>query len=206
MSKRSLIIFAKVSRPGEVKTRLGSTLGMERAAAIYREFAEHAFTLADELARGGVNTCLFYSPGASKAEVMEWVGRDFVYYAQQGDSLGERMHQAFAATFLDGTSQSVIIGTDVPELRVERIKSAYEALQSHDVVIGPSTDGGYYLLGMNAPLKNVFANVAWSTDSVFRTTMDTIHARGYACHLLPEEKDIDTEEDYKAFLQRAQRG
>jgi hypothetical protein len=206
MSNQSLIIFAKLPRPGEVKTRLGSTLGMERAVGIYREFAEHAFTLADDLGRRGVSTYLFYAPGASKTEVKGWVCRDFVFHEQQGDSLGERMHQAFAKTFQDGADASVIIGTDVPELRVERIRSAYDALVSHDLVIGPSTDGGYYLLGMNGPLKKVFENVEWSTDSVFRATMNTVRAHGYSCHVLPDEKDIDTEEDYKAFLQRTQRG
>ncbi len=206
MLKLSLIIFAKLPRPGEVKTRLGSTIGMEPAAGIYAEFAEHAFTLADNLGRRGVKTYLFYAPGASAGEVKAWVGRDFVFHEQQGDSLGERMLQAFAQTFQDGGDASVIIGTDVPELCVERIDSAYDALPTHDLVIGPSTDGGYYLLGMKAPVKNVFENVKWSTGGVFQTTMGLIRDAGFECHVLPEENDIDTREDYEAYLERKSRG
>lgn len=202
MNHSALIIFAKLPRAGEVKTRLGESIGMEQAAKVYKEFAEHAFTLADGVNAKDIVVYIFYAPGASEIEIKQWVGRPFHFIEQRGNSLGDRMRNAFDRTFADGATQTVIIGTDVPELDARTLHSSFAYLTSHDIVIGPSTDGGYYLLGMNVPTKDVFDGIVWSSSAVTETTLARIEAGNYSFALLPVLSDIDTEEDYRAYVQR----
>ncbi len=201
MNDCALIIFAKLPRPGEVKTRLGKSIGMEKAAEIYKQFAEQAFTLADGLKSKGVTIYIFFVPGAEMNEVGAWVGRDFLFIEQAGDNLGERMYNAFGRTFADGAKRSVVIGTDVPELNSSIIDSAFSQLDGHDIVLGPSTDGGYYLLGMKS-LQPVFDGIEWSTDRVLRQTLDRLTSLHLSNAMLREIADVDTEEDYRLYLAR----
>jgi rSAM/selenodomain-associated transferase 1 len=202
MNHSALIIFAKLPRAGEVKTRLGRSIGMEKASAVYRQFAEHTFTLADGLHSPDIRVYIFYAPGASEEEIREWVGREFVFVEQRGNTLGDRMKNAFDTTFADGATQTIIIGTDVPELNVDVIRSAYTMLSTHDIVIGPSTDGGYYLLGMNATTKDVFDGITWSVETVLHQTLAKLHSLMLSHQLLPSLSDIDTEEDFRDYRRR----
>lgn len=202
MDHRALIIFAKLPRAGEVKTRLGRAVGMARAADIYRELAEHAFGIADELASGGTKVYLFYDPIATGQDIRSWIGRRFSYVPQEGQSLGDRMHHAFAMAFDDGARHAVIIGTDVPELQASMVNNAFNRLANHDIVIGPSLDGGYFLLGMTAPIKDVFHGVVWSTGKVFDGTMARIRQLDLSCSVLPALADIDTEQDLREYETR----
>src|SRR5437867_3767676 len=198
----ALIIFARLPRPGEVKTRLGHSLGMERAAVTYREFAGHAFGLGNDFVGQGVGVYLFYDPLGEESAIRKWVSHPFKFFKQQGENLGYRMQHAFSTTFCDGCVRSMIIGTDVPELDSGTITDAFHALRSCDIVLGPSSDGGYYLLGMNDPTKDVFDDIAWSTHTVFADTIARIKQLGLAYHALPVLADIDTEDDYKELLIR----
>jgi uncharacterized protein len=202
MVEHALIIFARLPREGEVKTRLGRSLGMDVAARIYREFAEHAFSLGEQLATMGKRVYLFFDPLASEAEMRRWTGHAFVHLPQGGITLGDRMQNAFDETFRRGSTCSVIVGTDVPELDVTAIHHAYELLTVHEVVIGPSTDGGYYLLGMKAPTKDLFRGITYSTDGVFKQTLARAGELRLSVSLLDELADIDTKEDYELYLHR----
>ncbi len=202
MKSRALILFAKLPRPGNVKTRLGADLGMDKAAEVYRILAEHAFTLADTAMSNGVKVYLFFVPDASESEMRNWVGRDFVYCPQQGVTLGDRMKHAFSRTFDDGSNTTAILGTDVPDLTTDVLFSSYELLSKVDIVLGPSTDGGYYLLGMNRPVKSVFDGIEWSTDRVFLQTLQLLKQQRLSFDVLPEFSDIDTKEDYEKYLAR----
>ena len=198
----ALIIFARLPRPGEVKTRLGQTLGMEQAAEVYRQFSEHAFTLANRLAGHDVRVYLFFDPLAEESEMRAWVKHRFRFFKQEGSDLGCRMRSAFDRTFHDGAARTVIIGTDVPELDEGTIGEAFCVLKTRDLVLGPSSDGGYYLLGMNAPTKDVFEGIVWSGPTVFTATVARIKRLGLSYNQLPELADIDTREDYMDFLNR----
>ncbi|HET6273917.1 MAG TPA: TIGR04282 family arsenosugar biosynthesis glycosyltransferase [Bacteroidota bacterium] len=202
MDHRALIMFAKLPRAGEVKTRLGRAVGMDRAADIYKELAEHAFGIADELASSGTKVYLFYDPIATGQDIRSWIKRRFSYVPQQGRSLGDRMQHAFAVTVGDGAQQTVIIGTDVPELQASMVNNAFNRLANHDIVVGPSLDGGYFLLGMTAPIKDVFNGVEWSTDQVFDGTMARIRQLDLSCSVLPALADIDTEQDLREYETR----
>jgi len=203
---RALIVFAKPPRPGGVKTRLGETLGMDRAAAVYRECAEHAFALARACAREGILVHLCATPGADEEEMRRWVGCGGCLFSEQkGETLGERMRSAFLAAFEGGARRAVIIGTDVPELELPVLLGAFGMLEEFQAVVGPSTDGGYYLLGMQAPLKELFEGIAWSSSAVMSGTEARLKALGLHYALLPELADIDTEADYRAYLERSAR-
>ncbi|MBM2841996.1 MAG: hypothetical protein HW412_2524 [Bacteroidetes bacterium] len=200
---RALIIFAKMPRPGEVKTRLGKTMGMHEAARVYAELAERTFQVGRDLGRQGCKVFLFYDPSASETNVRDWVKEEFLFIPQQGDTLGERMHHAFDVTFQQGTERTVIVGTDIPDLELALLQEAFDMLGSHDVVVGPTTDGGYYLLGMKPPTKDIFSGIAWSTPVVYADTVRRIGRLGLSLSVLRELVDIDTEESYNEYTRRS---
>ncbi|MFN0158013.1 MAG: TIGR04282 family arsenosugar biosynthesis glycosyltransferase [Bacteroidota bacterium] len=202
LTTQALIIFAKLPRAGHVKTRLGKAIGMSAAAEIYKLFAEHAFTLGRQLLKKEIKVYVFYDPPASVDEVRTWVGPLFRLIPQEGTTLGDRMRRAFEYTFATGSSRTIIIGTDVPELDLLTLESAFVRLGKDDVVVGPSSDGGYYLLGMNAPTKELFDGVHWSSESVFHETIERLHRLNLSFAELAELADIDTISDYRAYQDR----
>jgi len=119
---------------------------------------------------------------------------------QKGKDLGEKMQNAFQTVFNNGVSKTLIIGTDLPEISSEIINRSFELLNNNDIVIGPATDGGYYLLGMKNVYKELFTNLPWSTDKLFENTIDIINKLNLSISYLPRLSDIDTEEDLKYWL------
>jgi hypothetical protein len=200
--KRVLIIFLKYPQPGVVKTRLGAVLGMERAALVYRELAERLLGEAESLAADGIQPLVYATPDSPQPELRGWLGHRFPLLSQSGETLGDRMHGAFTEAFDRGADRAAVVGTDVPELGASLILQAFNMLDQVDVVIGPGTDGGYYLLGMNQPVKNLFDGIRWSTPEVLPATQERAAAAGLGVALLPPLSDIDTYEDYRSWLAR----
>jgi uncharacterized protein len=205
ISSQALVIFARLPRKGDVKTRLGKSIGMHKSAELYRLFAEHAFTLGRQLLVAGSTVYVFYDPGANADEMRAWVGPSLLLVPQEGATLGDRMRRAFDVTFAEESKQTIIIGTDVPELDLLTIERGYDALHHHDAVIGPASDGGYYLLGMNAPTKELFDGIAWSSGTVYRDTVEHLRRLNLSFCQLNELADIDTISDYEAYLGRMQK-
>lgn len=202
MNTQALIIFAKFPRAGAVKTRLGEAIGMQQAAEAYALMAEQAFALGKQLLELRSKVHVFHDPAASADEMRAWVGPLFQLSPQEGETLGDRMRNAFDVTFAEGSKRTIIIGTDVPELDFPTLAYAFEALGRNDVVIGPSTDGGYYLLGMNAPTRELFDGVAWSSETVCHETIRRLQRLKISFTRLSELADIDTITDYKAWQDR----
>ncbi|MGA9118920.1 MAG: TIGR04282 family arsenosugar biosynthesis glycosyltransferase [Bacteroidota bacterium] len=198
--KKGLLIFAKFPDVGNVKTRLGRTIGMQKAASVYQELAGHTFAIGADVARRGVTVYIFFEATVPEEVVRNWVRRPFSYAPQVGTTLGERMRNAFDLTFARGMDEAVIVGTDIPGLSSPLIDAAFEFLRSKDVVIGPAADGGYYLLGMKAPTKDLFSGIVWSTPAVLPSTIDRIDQAGLRYALLEQLADIDTEESYREYL------
>ena len=117
------------------------------------------------------------------------------YIPQQGDSLGERMLSAFQKVFQEGAGKAVIIGSDCPFIDAEVILQAFKKLSSVPCVIGPSKDGGYYLLGLSSFNEKLFKGIDWSTDKVLDQTQEIIKNIGMDHSLMKESYDIDTWED-----------
>ena len=191
-----LIVFLKAPRPGAVKTRLAATLGAAVACAAYRHLVE---TLLRPLA-ALENVELCFTPEDAGSEIEPWAQPKWRLTVQGGGDLGSRLDRAFRRAFDEGAKQIVIIGSDCPEVGAADILAAWTALLSHDVVLGPATDGGYWLIGMRAPQPDLFANFPWSTNTVLRETLERCRAAGLETHLLRELSDVDTEADWHRFL------
>ncbi|MDX2133537.1 MAG: TIGR04282 family arsenosugar biosynthesis glycosyltransferase [Saprospiraceae bacterium] len=192
-----LIIFIKNPRLGHVKTRLAATLGAESALKVYRYLLDKTRETA---LLTPVRRALFYSEAVSVHD--DWPDAFFEKKIQHPGDLGERMSEAFRLAFADGAEKAVIIGSDCPDLSADVLMSAFEALESNDLVVGPSADGGYYLLGMNRFVPALFEGVAWSTDQVLRQTRTTATHLALRVHTLVTLRDIDEEADWQDYLQR----
>lgn len=190
----TLIIFIKNPELGKVKTRIAATAGEERAFQIYLELLRHTreVTLSVDAQR-----LLFYSDFVDETD--HWSSTDFQKLVQQGMDLGERMRQSFEVAFSQGASKAVIIGSDCAVLTGGIVEAAFRNLDDYPFVIGPSTDGGYYLLGMNAYFPSVFENIEWSTETVLSDSLKKIVELGKNYFLLPELTDIDHEEDWEKY-------
>lgn len=196
MREEKLIVFVKAPRPGAVKTRLASAIGAPAAGAAYRRLVE---TLLHQLQRlSGVELC--FSPDNAASEVRHWLKDGWTYTPQGNGDLGQRLHSAFQRAFHAGAKRVAIIGSDCPAVSVEDIREAWGGLETHDVVLGPATDGGYWLIGLRELQPSLFHGVPWSTKDVFAETIRRIEHAGLSVQLLRELADVDTDHDWRAFL------
>jgi len=192
--RNTLLVFIKNPRPGRVKTRLARTAGEAEALRIYHFLLEKTRAAALNVRAARL---LFYSDFPDDAD--GWPETEFIKKVQTGRDLGERMEAAFREAFENGSGKTVIIGSDCPDLTGELLQTAFDRLETADFVLGPTPDGGYYLLGMKQLEISVFRGIEWSTDSVRARTLEKISAAGQSVALLPELRDIDTEEDWRLY-------
>ena len=192
----AIIIFARYPNKGKVKTRLAKEIGEESALEFYKSCAENTFAECKKLKSEKTLLYLFYSDVKDKTLVAKWAGFDFVFIPQTGTTLGEKMKNAFEEVFSNGAKKAVIIGTDVPDINSEIIKDSCDILNCADSVIGPSADGGYYLLGMKKTYNFLFDDIKWSTHSVFAETCNQIVKNKLTFFVLPKLIDIDTKDDF----------
>lgn len=183
-----LVLFARFPVPGRAKTRLIPALGAEGAAALHRRLTER--TLATLRATG--LPVELRTTGAPVAAFRRWLGEvDCV--PQGAGHLGVRMRRAAAQV------PAILVGADVPDLEPRHLLAAADALAKTPVAIGPAEDGGYYLIGVAAPLPWLFAPMAWGTEVVRATTLDRLARRGVAATLLEPLSDLDTADDLKRW-------
>lgn len=180
----TLIVFARAPQRGAAKTRLSSDLGVDGAHRLYAAMFADTLALADRLPARR----LLSLAGAAVPDLPQ--GWEVVRQPEAG--FGERLAWSFAQAFARGARRCVLIGADAPHLDAAWIAEAFAALTSHDVAIGPTHDGGYYLLGLREPSPWIFRGVSWSTAAVFEQTLRLARERGRRCGLLPEEFDVDT--------------
>ena len=196
MDDRCLLFFIKNPEKGLVKTKLASAVGDEMAVKLYRRFL---LEMLSTLNRGTFLFYLCFYPEHSLNDLKRWLGDDYLYMPQAGENLGERMKNAFIDAFAMNFKRVVLIGSDIPDLPLEFIEKAFTSLQEKDVVIGPSIDGGYYLIGFkdkNFSLR-AFEGIPWSTKRVFEETVKVLKQEGLTVHALQPLRDIDTIDDLK---------
>lgn len=186
-----LIVFVKNPRPGKVKTRLAESVGDSQAFQIYCQLLHHTKHILKNLEMA---VQVWFSD--SIPENGFWDQPGVQKRKQQGEDLGSRMKYAFQKAFSDGFERVIIIGSDCAELTASIINKAFDELEKHDMVVGPSKDGGYYLLGMTGLHKRLFEDKAWSTPEVFNQTTVDIKAMGLSYVRLPVLNDVDTKEDW----------
>ena len=197
--KQALLVFVKLPVAGRVKTRLQPTLSPALAASLYRATVDDVFTALERPGRWGLFA--FFSPTEQERAFREWLPGSTRLVPQSGTGLGERLANAFEWSHAQGYSRTIIVGTDMPTLGSDVLSDAFDALERADVVLGPSTDGGYYLVGWKEPRPELFEDVSWSTPEVLEQTIARIDDTGATYDLLPERTDIDTWQDALAVLE-----
>jgi rSAM/selenodomain-associated transferase 1 len=186
--------MAKYPSPGSVKTRLSAQIGATAACRLYAAFVGD---LAERLTRAGLPVCwAVWPPDAPFADLVP--GQRCI--AQVGRDLGERMEAAMQVCRGAAPLPVITVGADAPHLEPARLTEAAEALASDaDVVLGPATDGGYYLIGLRAPCPSLFRDIAWGSSSVLDATLARARAAGLRVHLLAPTFDVDDAEGLAAL-------
>ena len=197
MKKNIVLIFTRNPELGKVKSRLAKGVGQENALEIYKKLLSHTKGVVSTL---NCTKRVGYSVNVRDNDM--WDNGIFEKFRQEGEDLGVRMYNAFEKAFADGYDNVLIVGSDLYDLRASHINEAFDALHSNDAVIGPAQDGGYYLLGMNKLVKEVFYNKEWGGDTVFASTMNDLATA--KVHQLETLNDIDFAEDLKPYAEFAQ--
>jgi uncharacterized protein len=195
ISKNCLIIFARYPESGKVKTRLIPALGAAGAALLYRRMAERMIEQARALQNIGALEIEVWFTGGTIPQMQEWLGEDLAYKVQPEGNLGDRMSLAFASAFCNGCDAAILIGTDCPELSADLLQQSFSTLQQHPLVLGPATDGGYYLIGLRHPIPELFMGIIWSTDGVLKQTLEIAKSLNLMPYQLIYLNDIDRPQD-----------
>ncbi len=192
---QTLAIFTRYPQAGKTKTRLIPTLGEEGAADLQRRMTFHTLQQARKWSDGKLNAITVFTHGGDKNSFSGWLGRDLVYVQQAGENLGQRMLEAFRASFQRGAERVVIIGTDCPGITKDHLKRAFREITQNTVVLGPARDGGYYLIGCGRVIPELFQNIPWGTSGVLNDTVYRAFHMGLSVHLLGLLDDVDRPED-----------
>jgi rSAM/selenodomain-associated transferase 1 len=196
--REAIVVMAKAPRVGAVKTRLYPALGPDRATELYACFLRDTLAVA-ERARGlrpSVDVVLCYAPADDLAGFDGLVSEGVAAIPQRGADLGERLTNAVRDVAGLGFGSAVVVGADSPTLPVERLVDAFVALErGADVVLGPTADGGYYLVGVRGARDDVFRDVDWSTSAVFAQTLERAATARLRTVLLDEWFDVDEPAD-----------
>ncbi|MBK7704263.1 MAG: TIGR04282 family arsenosugar biosynthesis glycosyltransferase [Acidobacteria bacterium] len=195
---RAIIIMAKVPRPGTVKTRLEGVISSEACAELATAFLKDT---VEKALRVCENTIIAFFPPTEKAAMTEVAPEHVRLFAQIGETLDERIVSAFQFAFSEGADSAVMIGTDSPTFPADHIEQAFEFLELEtDVVLGKTTDGGFYLIGLRGLDARVFNNVRWSTSRTFEDVYRNVMARGLHLREVPSWYDVDEPKDLEELF------
>jgi rSAM/selenodomain-associated transferase 1 len=193
LHRRVLGLFAKEPRPGQVKTRLAASTSPAFAAAVAAAFLHD---LVKRLGSLPVERVLAFAPETAHAYFADLVQGRFQLTPQRGGDLGPRMAAFIADQLAPGPSAVVLIGTDSPTVPLAFIEQAFTDLEEADLVLGPATDGGYYLVGCAGSLPPIFHDISWGTSQVLGDTIARLAATPLRLALLPPWYDVDTLDDW----------
>jgi len=197
MNSRALILFLRYPEKGRVKTRLAKVLGDDFVLELYQHFI---IDILDSCKKVDADIVLAYA--GSNGNLSNWpLCKAYNCVFQKGSDLGERMYNVLLEVSSLGYSRLVLIGSDMPDLPAKIISEAFESLKDKDIVLGPSRDGGYYLIGLNRDKTDysIFRGVPWSTSQVFEKTINNLRSKDVSWKELTLWSDIDDVEDLKHF-------
>ena len=198
-----LILFTRFPEPGRVKTRLIPALGEQGAADLHRKLTDTCLACLLEICKDTDTGITVFFSGGNKQQMYRWLP-DMSLVRQEGADLGERMIAAFSRVRALGGKHILLVGSDCPELSPAIIRQGLQYLLTHDLVLGPARDGGYYLVGIStdfAPefLGPLMIDMEWGTGDVLSITLARVRRAGYSHALLPLLHDIDRPEDLEYF-------
>lgn len=189
----ALAVFLKAPRAGQVKTRLAAEIGERHALRLYRIMAARTLAAARE---AGLDASIWFTPADAGPEMRHWLGEDWVMRPQASGDLGARL--AAAAEAVDPGQGWLAVGADCPRLDAQLLREAVGAIGEGLVVLGPTMDGGYYLIGGRAPLPDIFSDMPWSTERLLDATRARLAAARVPWRELRMLRDVDTAEDARA--------
>ena len=192
---RRLIVFTRNPAPGKAKTRLIPALGPEGAARLQERMTEHTLRRVRTLSSRWLPPVEVRYAGGSEDGLRQWLGADLTFSEQGEGTLGDRMERAFEEGFAAGLGRLVLIGTDCPGITGGCLREAFRRLMGEDLVLGPSRDGGYYLIGLRRPVPALFRHIPWGTDRVLSRTLRVARSEGLRVGLLDPLDDVDVPED-----------
>ncbi|MHC4884937.1 MAG: TIGR04283 family arsenosugar biosynthesis glycosyltransferase [Planctomycetota bacterium] len=193
--KERVILFTRLPLSGSTKTRMIPALGEEGAADLQRAMTEHALQTLRDLQMVREIELEVRLAGDDLPAAQDWLGDDLLVRSQHGDNLGSRMHNAFQEAFAEGAERVLVVGADIPGITPSILTTALRALHTRDLVLGPASDGGYYLIGLDRPRESLFCDMRWGEESVFAETLDRAARLNLALCRLPELDDVDRPED-----------
>jgi len=193
------MLFTRYPEAGTTKTRLIPSLGAEGAALLHKKLTERIVLQAHLLSkRSGIQTSVYFA-GGNRKKMTSWLG-SLNFIEQTNGDLGRKMRAAFVHSFAEGVTAAILIGSDIPDISADLLHQAFASFATHDVVIGPSQDGGYYLIGLIAQKASelmplLFENMRWSEKELFTDTIHRLEPAKYKVAILPTLRDIDVPED-----------
>ena len=200
---KRLIIFTRYPEPGITKTRMIPALGAVGAAKLQRQMTEHTLAQAQLLQSSCDVSIEVRFAGGDKQLMQAWLGNDIECITQGEGDLGQKMANSLISAFQNQTKLVVIIGSDCPGLTPLLIAKAFQQLHlGNDLVLGSAIDGGYYLIGINRFIPQLFAGISWGSDRVFSQTVAIAKSLNLATAYLPPLADIDRPEDLHLWEQR----
>lgn len=189
----ALILMSRAPAAGQTKTRLESHLKAEECAQLHKAFLKDInaklLNLKDQ--HPDLKLYLSYTPKEKKYLFEGIIAEEFIRIAQRGENLGEIMYNALSDVYQQDNSPLIITGSDLPLLDIDIFSEALKKLKDYDLVIGPSQDGGYYLLALNQVNKFLFDFQNWGNDSVLARTVKEAEKNDLSSHFLKEASDID---------------
>ncbi len=191
-----LLIFVKAPVPGQVKTRLRPWLAPDEAAQLYRCLVQDTLATARRVKR--VRVAIAYAAHAAFPDC-SWLKTEVPVVLQKGADLGERLTRAFRWAFRHKAQRVVVIGSDAPDLSARWLAQAFRVLERADAVLGPTTDGGYHLIGLNEPNPALFADMPWSTSRLLAKTLTRIERLHVSVDCLRPIADLDTPADVRLY-------
>ena len=215
--KESLIVFTKPALPGRTKTRLSREIGVEPSLELYRSFLMKISDISRKVYEKRKSVSLIAGWAIDSTEKLsdfpltEWLPGPFLHTKQFGNNLGERMLSSLGRRIIHQSS-TVLIGTDIPEIDEKTILDSFESINNKDEnsfkkkgVIGPSEDGGFYLIGMNTYNYRIFEEINWDSKNTFKDVINNLKNENFSFKLMSEKIDVDFSEDInKIFLKSKQ--
>lgn len=197
---KALILMTRIPIPGKTKTRLMDIFTGIECAEIHKAFLLDLFDLFNYL-KDDMDIYLTYTPEDSFDIIKDMVPDYIKTFSQRGEDLGKKMANAIGKVLNRGYDSVVLIGSDIPSIQLEDIYGAFDLLEDQDICLGPTFDGGYYLVGMKKLYPNLFDNdLEWGKKSVLEKTCDIANRAGLSVGLAPKHMDIDTKEDLIRFM------
>lgn len=192
--KKAVICFTRVPRPGQTKTRLLPILNPQQCESLHTAFLRDLSKVYENM---DADLFVAYAPDPEPAVLKEIFSTAKSFFPQEGADLGEKMLHAIESVLKKGYDACILTGSDLPLLTAEHLNSGFSALESTEITLGPTSDGGYYLVGMKKACPEVFSNQKYGNSTVWENTLTAVKNAGYSFAPALSCDDVDTPDDLK---------